>query len=105
MHERALIIDLLREIEAVARQHGAGRVTQVDLWVGALSHLSDEGVRAAWSELARGTVAEGARVTIEVSDDRTHPRAGGLVLRRVGVSSGPAVPPVGGAAPRLRSAE
>lgn len=85
MHEEALLQDLLRKIEAVAGANGARRVGEVRLWVGALAHLSELQVRARWDLLTRGTVAEGARLGVELSHDLEDPRATGVVLVSLGI--------------------
>ncbi|HTW55706.1 MAG TPA: hydrogenase maturation nickel metallochaperone HypA [Thermoplasmata archaeon] len=83
MHEQALVRDLLREVDRVARQHPGATVRRVDVWVGALAHLTEDGLRGIWSEASRGTVAAGAELGVELSSDRTDPRAQGVVLARL----------------------
>ena len=85
MHEEALLRDLMRKVEAVARENGAARVVLVRLWVGALAHLSEDQLRERWALTARGTVADGARLEIEMSIDLDDPRATGFVLRSLEV--------------------
>ena len=81
MHEERLLRDLLRRVEAAAREHGLARVTRVRLWVGALAHLDGDQVRARFAELARGGPADGAEVAVERSESLDDPRAGSIVLR------------------------
>ncbi|MGD0250499.1 MAG: hydrogenase maturation nickel metallochaperone HypA [Thermoplasmata archaeon] len=80
MHEKAVLRDLLRKVDEVARANGSSRLTRVRLWVGALSHFSESSLRDHWNDAVPGTVAEGAKLELEVSDDRTDPRAQGVVL-------------------------
>jgi hydrogenase nickel incorporation protein HypA/HybF len=80
MHESAVLNDLLKKVDEVARVHELSRVTRIRLWVGALSHFSESSLREHWNDAVPGTVAEGARLELEVSDDRTDPRAQGVVL-------------------------
>jgi Zn finger protein HypA/HybF involved in hydrogenase expression len=40
MHETALVRDVVRRMEDLARATGARRVTGAKVWLGALSHLS-----------------------------------------------------------------
>jgi hydrogenase nickel incorporation protein HypA/HybF len=80
MHERALMSDLMREIEAVARADGADRVTRVSVRLGALSHFTPEHFREHFADASRGTLAEGAVVDAVLADDLDDPRAGGVVL-------------------------
>lgn len=83
MHEQALVRDLLREAERLAAQHPDGRVRRVDIWVGALSHLSPDGLQVLWAELGRGTAVGAATLSVELSHDRADPRAQGIVLTRL----------------------
>jgi len=69
MHEAAVMRDLLREIETVARMEGADRVTAIHVRLGDLSHMSPAHFREHFEEASRGTPAEGARVAVVVNDD------------------------------------
>ena len=83
MHERALMTDLMREIEAVARADGATCVTRVSVRLGALSHFTPDHFEEHFEDAARGTVAEGAEVQAELSSDVTDPGAQGVRLETV----------------------
>jgi hydrogenase nickel incorporation protein HypA/HybF len=85
MHERALMNDLMREIEAVARSGGAGRVTRIAVRLGALSHFTPEHFREHFVDASRGTLAEGAVVDAVLADDLDDPRAAGVVLESIEV--------------------
>ena len=85
MHERALMNDLMREIDAVARTDGATRVTRVSVRLGALSHFTAEHFREHFVDASRGTLAEGAAVDAVLEDDIDDPRAAGVVLESVEV--------------------
>ena len=85
MHEEAMLRDLVRKAEEVARREHAGRVTRVRIWVGARSHLAGPELEGRWAHAVRGTVLEGARVDIEVSSDRTDPNAEAVALRSLDV--------------------
>jgi hydrogenase nickel incorporation protein HypA/HybF len=85
MHERALMTDLMREIEAVARADGATRVTRVSVRLGALSHFTPEHFLEHFVDASRGTLAEGAVVDAVLEDDLDDPRATGVVLESVEV--------------------
>ncbi len=89
MHESALLADLRRELEAVARRENAQRIGAVTLWLGALSHVTEATVRSRWPEVVRDSAAEGARLEIEVSQDIHDPRARGVLLRSVALAEGP----------------
>jgi hydrogenase nickel incorporation protein HypA/HybF len=83
VHETGLIRDLVHRLEAAARDAEAERVASVTVWLGALSQMSAEHFREHFVAEARGTVAEGAALILEVSDDFTDPEALSVVLRSV----------------------
>jgi hydrogenase nickel incorporation protein HypA/HybF len=85
MHERALMTDLMREIEDVARSGGATGVTRVSVRLGALSHFTSEHFREHFVDASRGTLAEGAVVEAVLADDLDDPRAAGVVLESLEV--------------------
>jgi len=87
MHEKALMDDLMAKILAVAATEGGTRVTQITVWLGALSHFTPEHFREHFDDAARGTLAEGARVEATLDDDPADPRAQGVVLESVIVAS------------------
>ena len=87
MHERALMRDLLAEIEQVARSERAERVTRVEVRLGALSHFTPEHFREHFVDASRGTLAEGAAVRAELDGDVHASRAAGVVLESVEVES------------------
>jgi len=83
MHETGLIRDLVHRLEAAARDAGAERVVGVNVWLGALSQMSAEHFREHFEADVRGTLAEGAALTLEVSDDPADPHALSVMLRSV----------------------
>ena len=85
MHERALMTDLMREIEAVAAADGARRVTRVSVRLGALSHFTPEHFREHFVDASHGTLAEGADVEAVLAEDLGDPRAAGVVLESIEV--------------------
>ena len=85
MHERALMGDVLRKIEEVARTRGATRVTRVGVRLGALSHFTPAHFRAHFADAALGTLAEGAEVDALSDDDLTAAGAGDVMLESVEV--------------------
>lgn len=87
MHEQALMKDVMREIEEVAREGGAVRVTRVGVRLGALSHFSPAHFREHFVDASRDTIAEGAQVDAVVERDIADPRAGDVVLESVEVES------------------
>lgn len=84
-HERSLLSAILARIDEVARAEGAERVTRVALRLGALVPCSAGHLREHFAAAARGTVAEGAEVTITLVSDPADPRAYEVVLDSVEV--------------------
>jgi hydrogenase nickel incorporation protein HypA/HybF len=80
MHEASLIANLLRQITAIMQQQGPGRVVGVTVQLGALCHISPEHFRAHFIQGARGTIAEGARLTFESGHNLDDPHAQDVVL-------------------------
>ena len=80
MHEASLITDLLHQITVIMRQQGTGRVVGVTVKRGALSHISPIHFREHCMHGARGPIAEGARLTLEIGHDPSAPRAQDVVL-------------------------
>ncbi len=93
MHEQALIRDLIREVESVARAERATSVRSVRVRLGALSHFTPEHFREHFADASLGTLAEGAAVEAELRTDPYEPEAQGVVRESVEVLTrgGPAV--------------
>lgn len=83
MHESGIIHNLVHRLEAAARDAGAERISGATVWLGALSQISAEHFREHFDTEARGTVAEGANLIIEVSNDLAAQDAQSVVLRSV----------------------
>jgi hydrogenase nickel incorporation protein HypA/HybF len=83
MHETGLVRDLVHQLEKAAREAGAERVSGVAVWLGALSHFSPEHFREHFETEARGTVAEGAALEVEMSQDIAHPDAQNVMMRSI----------------------
>ena len=80
MHEKALMDDLMRKLQAEAEAEGARRVTRIRVRLGALSHFTEAHFREHFEDAARGTLAEGAAVEAELRTYPTEPGAQGVVL-------------------------
>ena len=85
MHERALMNDLMAEIDAQARAEGATRVTRIRVRLGALSHFTPGHFLEHFEDAARGTLAEGADVEAELRTDPTEDGAQGVLLESIDV--------------------
>ena len=86
MHEWSVIISLLRAIESAAAAHGASRVVGATVAIGPWSGFSEEHFREHFALGSRGSIAEGARLTIEVRREVDDPRARAIVLERIEVA-------------------
>jgi hydrogenase nickel incorporation protein HypA/HybF len=85
MHELSLINDLMRKIDAIAREQGARRVVGVKVRLGALSHLSPDHFREHFEAAATGTIAEAAKLDIETLRDERDPHSQDILLDSVEV--------------------
>ena len=75
--------DFMAKILTVAQENRGQRVVSVDVWLGALSHMSATHFAEHYNQSAKGTIAEGALLNAEVSDDIDHPDAHRILLRSV----------------------
>ena len=87
MHEASLISGLMRRIDTIARADGARRVVGISVWIGALCHMSAEHFAEHFEHASNGTIAEGARLEVTISDDTHDTNAQDIVLRHVEVES------------------
>lgn len=85
MHEMSLIHDLMRKIETIAREQNANRVAGVKVRIGALAHISADHFREHFEEEAKGTIADGARLEVEMLTDENDPHAQDILLDSVDV--------------------
>ena len=70
MHEYTVTESLLGIVQAEARRAGAGRVNEVTVVLGELSSFVDDSIDFYFSELSKGTVAEGARLVFRTIEAR-----------------------------------
>lgn len=87
MHERGLILDLLRQVDRIAVAEGARKVTRVSVWLGALSQMSPEHFRQHFDQDASGSIAEGAVLDCTTSEDIADPHATAVLLKSVEVET------------------
>jgi len=87
MHEASIMVDLMSRIDKIARSENARRVLGVSVWLGALSHMSEDHFVEHFERAAVGTIAEGAQLDVTVSEDTGHRNAQDLVLESVEVES------------------
>ena len=68
MHELSVCLSLLQEVERIARENNAGRVTKIAVTVGPLSGVEPDLLQNAYPLAVAGTIAEDAEFQIDVSD-------------------------------------
>ena len=85
MHEASLMMNLMRRVEEIAKNERAQRIVSVSIWLGALSHISADHFTEHFERAAVGTLAEGARLDIKVSNDPRHVNAQNMMLENVQV--------------------
>ena len=85
MHEQSLMNDLMAKIEALVKENKAKRAVEIDVWLGALSHMSADHFTEHFDESSPGTVAEGAKLNITLSEDINDPTAQQILLRNIEV--------------------
>ena len=66
MHEMSIAESIVELVEAEARADGFTQLRAIRLRLGVLGHVAPEALRFCFEAVARGTVAEGARLEIEM---------------------------------------
>ncbi|MDE1937857.1 MAG: hydrogenase maturation nickel metallochaperone HypA [Alphaproteobacteria bacterium] len=87
MHEASLMKNLMRRLDEIASTEQAKRITGVSVWLGALSHMSAAHFAEHFEESSAGTIAEGAKLDVTVSDDPKDPNAQEILVRSVTVDT------------------
>lgn len=87
MHEASLMSGLMRRIGEIAAAEGARRIIGVSVWLGALSHMSAAHFAEHFNQAASGTLAEGARLQVTLSQDERHEHAQDILLESVEVDT------------------
>lgn len=85
MHEFSLIRDLIHKIQLISRDQNGAKVSRVKVKLGALSPISAEHFREHFEEGTRGTVAQGARLEVEVAEDEGDRHAQEILLKSVDI--------------------
>jgi hydrogenase nickel incorporation protein HypA/HybF len=65
MHELSVCLALLRQIQSIAAEHRAQRITRIELGIGPLSGVEADLLRNAWPIASAGTLAVDAELAIE----------------------------------------
>ena len=66
MHEMSIAIELVRQLEALADEHGVESIDAVTVAAGVFRGVVPEALNMAFEAAAAGTRAEGAELTLEV---------------------------------------
>ena len=74
MDEREIVSSVLAVVDQAAYRHAAGRILGVHLAIGGRRVFDPNRLQTAFSEAARGTVAEGAQLFVKVLPVRHHCR-------------------------------
>ena len=85
MHEFGLMNDLLKKVEQIASEQQAKSVGRIEVWLGALAHISPDHFREHFVEGSKGTIAESAELEIEQSRDIHHPQAQDILLKSIDI--------------------
>jgi len=85
MHELSLLKGLLSKIEAIAKDNNSDKILGVTIKLGALSHISPDHFREHFDQVVVGTVAEGAKLTVQALTDMSDPEAQQIILESVEV--------------------
>jgi hydrogenase nickel incorporation protein HypA/HybF len=72
MHELSICQSMLQQLETIAQQENARRVTSITLQIGPLSGVEPELLQQAFPLAAAGTLAEQAELKIENQAVRVH---------------------------------
>ncbi len=78
MHEGALTENLFEHVLVHAREANAKRVTRVKVTIGALSDATPESIQFYFSQLAPGTIVEGAQLEFDTAPARAQCPSCGL---------------------------
>lgn len=80
--------DLLRKIGTLVTREGPdARVVGVEVWLGALSHMSESHFREHFRRETKGTPIEGAVLSLVTSGDIHDPHAQDILLKSVSVET------------------
>ena len=70
MHEMHLLTDLLKDLLKAAQKNNAKKISKVYLRMGTFTEINQEILRHFFQEKAKGTIAQGAEISIESSQTR-----------------------------------
>ena len=65
MHELSVCLSLLEQVQAIAAERDALRVTRIELKVGPLSGVEPELLKSAWPMASAGSIAVDAQLVVD----------------------------------------
>ncbi|MBN1943514.1 MAG: hydrogenase maturation nickel metallochaperone HypA [Phycisphaerae bacterium] len=74
MHEMSIAVELLTRLEELAVEHDLTRVHALTVRAGVLRGIVPEALDMAFAEAAGGTLAEGAKLTLQITPARARCR-------------------------------
>lgn len=81
MHEMMIATELLGQLDALAREHGLGRITHVSVAAGEMRGVVPEALEMAFAEASRDTVANGAALELEIVPAQARCRLCGQIFQ------------------------
>ena len=75
--------DLMRKINSIGNENGAKNIIGIKVKLGALSHISAEHFKEHFVISAKGSLAEHAKLDVEVLKDINDPHAQEIILDNV----------------------
>ena len=68
MHELSVCLSLLEQLQGIAAEQGAQRITRIELGIGPLSGVESDLLRNAWPIASAGSIAEEAELHIDETE-------------------------------------
>ncbi|MGZ3775659.1 MAG: hydrogenase maturation nickel metallochaperone HypA/HybF [Pseudobdellovibrionaceae bacterium] len=85
MHETGLLKNMLKTISDLAERENAKQVASITIQIGALAQISPEHLQEHFDIESKGSIAEGADLIVEVSDNVIDPHAQEIILKNIEV--------------------
>jgi hydrogenase nickel incorporation protein HypA/HybF len=82
MHEYHLVESIVKQVIENALSNHASRVTKVNLMMGELSGLEESSVRLYFGNISKGTIAEGAELSVKIEPLKLKCEKCGFIFER-----------------------
>ena len=83
MHEISLLQSLVDQIIKLAKEHNAKVVNRVKVKVGTRVHIEPDHLREHFYQVANGTIAQNAKVDVEIDSDPLSESAPDIILQTI----------------------